>query len=153
MTSVRSRLLGSINSIRFTGYRQTISSISKRSLQIEYSICNNCARSSCSGGIDGLSTFAYIASNRRDSCLSTSSTMARIPINSVIGIVNDKGGYHCQGMRARTARLLVRWGKRCTKLDMSSALCPNDPKPSGSVRKNISFADFLKSSAAEPRRV
>jgi len=56
----------------------SISSISKRSLRIEYSIYSNCARNSFSGAIDGRPTWAYIVSKRRETWLSTSFTMARI---------------------------------------------------------------------------
>jgi hypothetical protein len=43
-------------------------------LQIEYSICSNWARSSFSGGIDGRAALAYMASNSCNNYVSTSST-------------------------------------------------------------------------------
>ena len=47
------------------------------SLRIEYSICNNCARNSFSGAIDGRPSLAYIRSNCGDSARRTSSTIVR----------------------------------------------------------------------------
>ena len=52
--------------------------MSKRSLQIEYSICNNCVRNGFSGAIGGRPTLAYMVSNGRYTRLTTSSTISRM---------------------------------------------------------------------------
>jgi hypothetical protein len=66
----RGRVLHIVVQVQLTKQRnrmlQSISSISKRSLRIEYNICSNCARNSFSGGMDGRPAQAYIESNRRD---------------------------------------------------------------------------------------
>jgi hypothetical protein len=55
----------------------SISSISSRSLRIEYNICTTSARSNFSGAIDGRPWLAYMRSNSPDKEPSTSSTIER----------------------------------------------------------------------------
>jgi len=84
----------------------TISSMSSRTLRIEYSICSNCARNNFSGAIDGRPTLAYIVSNRRDKRLSTSSTISRMVRSGYPIMCSAESG--AARLKLRCASMLTR---------------------------------------------
>jgi hypothetical protein len=60
-------------------------------LRIEYSICNNWARSNFSGGIVGRPVWEYISKNRDDMLNSAKSAIARIARNGWSGRTRCSG--------------------------------------------------------------